>query len=40
VLAHAVLHTVAVRNGMELPPHENKRVPIGRGLRSERLSAR
>jgi membrane protease YdiL (CAAX protease family) len=22
ILAHAVLHTVAVRNGMELPPHE------------------
>jgi membrane protease YdiL (CAAX protease family) len=29
ILAHAVLHTVAVRNGMELPPHEDEHRPMG-----------
>ena len=28
MLAHAVLHTVAVRNGMELPPHEEGHAPM------------
>ena len=28
ILAHAVLHTVIVRNGWELPPHEQRHVPM------------
>jgi hypothetical protein len=28
ILAHAVLHTVAVRNGIELPPHESRHLSM------------